>query len=60
MNERGMSVRLCIYEFLATPAHIWLWACGRLVGMRFECGPVDDTGELHRRGGLADIVPAGG
>lgn len=40
-----MTLRLRIYEFLATPAHIWLWACARLVGGRFECGPVSDPSE---------------
>jgi hypothetical protein len=39
----GMTVRLRIYEFLATPAHIWLWICARLVGGRFECGPAIDA-----------------
>lgn len=37
-----MTLRLRIYELLATPAHLWLWVCARLVGGRFECGPVDD------------------
>jgi hypothetical protein len=31
--------RLQVYEFLATPAHAWLWLAARLVGGRFECGP---------------------
>ena len=40
-----MTWRLRIYEFLATPAHIWLWLVARLVGCRFECGPVHDADE---------------
>ena len=41
-----MTWRLRIYEFLATPAHIWLWLVARLVGARFECGPVSDPDEV--------------
>lgn len=41
-----MTWRLRIYEFLATPAHIWLWLVARLVGGRFECGPVVGDEEL--------------
>ena len=37
-----MSKRLAIYEFLATPAHCWLWCCAKLVGGHFECGSVDE------------------
>lgn len=33
--------RLQLYEFLATPAHIWLWCCAKICGGDFECGPVD-------------------
>ncbi len=44
-----MSFKIRIYEFLATPAHAWLWLCARLVGWRFECGPVDDSGEFDRQ-----------
>ncbi len=36
------TLRLRVYEFIATPAHAWLWLCGRVLGMRFECGPVAD------------------
>lgn len=35
-------MRLKIYEFLAAPAHVWLWIVARLVGGRFECGPVKE------------------
>jgi hypothetical protein len=35
--------RLRIFEFLAAPAHGWLWICARLVGGRFWCGPVTDA-----------------
>lgn len=34
--------RLSVYEFLAAPAHLWLWLCARLVGGTFECGPVTE------------------
>lgn len=37
-----MTLRLRIYEFLATPAHAWLWICARLVGGEFTCGAVAD------------------
>ena len=37
-----MIWQLRIFEFLAIPAHLWLWICAQLVGLRFECGPVDD------------------
>ena len=40
-----MTWRLRIYEFLATPAHIWLWLVARLVGGRFECGPGHEADE---------------
>ena len=40
-----MTWRLRVYEFLATPAHAWLWLCARFVGMRFECGPVADPND---------------
>lgn len=39
----GWRVRL--YEFLAAPAHIWLWLCARICGGRFECGPVSHGGD---------------
>ena len=48
-DSREMTLRLRVYEFLATPAHLWLWCCGRLMGWRFECGPVDDSGKLYRQ-----------
>ena len=41
-----MMVRLRVYEFLATPAHAWLWLCARLVGGKFECGPVNNPDDL--------------
>ena len=39
-QEAKMSFKLRVYDFLAAPAHLWLWCCGRLMGWRFECGPV--------------------
>ena len=41
-----MTFRLRIYEFLATPAHIWLWCCARICGGHFECGPVVNDGDI--------------
>lgn len=35
-------MRVRIFEFLATPAHLWLWVCARIVGWSFTCGPVDE------------------
>ena len=32
----SMDLRLRAYEFLATPAHIWLWCVAKLCGMKFE------------------------
>lgn len=31
-----MTLRLRLYEFLATPAHIWLMCMVRLCAMKFE------------------------
>jgi len=36
-----MTLRLRIFEFLAFPAHCWLWVVAKICGMSFECGPVD-------------------
>ena len=38
----GMTWRLRIFEFLAVPAHGWLWVCAKLVRLDFTCGPVED------------------
>jgi len=40
-----MTIRVRIYEFLATPAHLWLSLCAWLTGLTFECGPVTDEDE---------------
>lgn len=40
------EIRLKIYEIIATPAHLWLWLCAKLVGGTFECGPTDEDGNL--------------
>ncbi len=40
-----MTNKLRLYEFLATPAHVWLWVVARIVGGKFECGPVNDPGD---------------
>ncbi|KKL07270.1 hypothetical protein LCGC14_1543480, partial [marine sediment metagenome] len=31
-----------LYEFLATPAHLWLWVVARICGGSFTYGPVSD------------------
>jgi len=33
------SLRVRIYEFLAAPAHAWLFVCAALVGFRLKFGP---------------------
>ena len=48
MNEAvrdAVTFRLRVYQFLALPAHAWLWVSARLCGMRFECGPVSDPAD---------------
>jgi len=42
---KKFDLRMAIYEFIAFPAHIWLWICARLVGWEFECGPVYDEND---------------
>lgn len=37
-----MSKRAVIFEILATPAHLWLWCCARLVGWSIEFGPASE------------------
>ena len=44
-----MTIRLRIYEFLATPAHAWLWLCAKIIGGSFECGPVVDPDDPIER-----------
>lgn len=34
--------KLGLFEFLAAPAHAWIWVCSWLVGWTFEFGPVED------------------
>ncbi len=38
--DRNMTLRLRIFEFLATPGHAWLKVVAWLCGMTFEFGPV--------------------
>ncbi len=40
---------LKLYEFLAFPAHLWLYGVAWLCGMTFRHGPVDEDGELDER-----------
>jgi len=37
-------MQIKIFEFLAVPAHAWLWLVAAICGMRFQCGaaPEDD------------------
>lgn len=42
MKNNVMWSRLKLYEFLATPAHAWLWLVARICGGRFTCGPAND------------------
>ena len=44
-SHASMTLRLRIYEFIATPVHAWLWLCARFVGGDFKCGPVADPSE---------------
>ena len=39
------GTRLKIFEFLATPAHIWLWVCAKLCGWDFEYWAEDEDDE---------------
>ena len=34
-----------LYEFLAAPAHIWLWVCAKICGGTFTCGRVEEDDE---------------
>lgn len=36
------NTKVYIYEFIATPAHLWLWLCAKIVGWEFSCGPVEE------------------
>lgn len=36
------KTKMHIFEFIATPAHLWLWVCAKIVGWTFVCGPVED------------------
>ena len=40
-----MTFRLWLWEFLAIPAHAWLWLISRMLGYEFCCGPVDDPSD---------------
>jgi hypothetical protein len=35
------SWRIRIYEFLAAPAHAWLFACAAMVGLRLKFGRIE-------------------
>ena len=39
-----------VYDFLATPAHLWLCVCAWLCGGVFEHGPTDENGDFIERG----------
>ena len=44
------ELRVRMYEFLATPAHIWLWLVARLVGGQFTYWQ-ETTGDDDRHQG---------
>lgn len=33
--------RLQLFEFIATPAHLWLWGCAFLLSIDIEYGPTE-------------------
>jgi len=37
-----MMFRTTLYEFIAFPAHCWLYVTAWLCGGKFTCGPVTD------------------
>ena len=37
-----MTLRLRIFEIIASPANVWLGVCAWLCGYTFRFGPVDD------------------
>ena len=37
-----MTLKLRLFEILATPAHLWLWIVAKICGMEFTCGPAND------------------
>ena len=39
------ATKMRIFEFIAMPAHAWLWLCAKLVGGEFWFGPVGDFEE---------------
>ena len=41
-----MTPRVRLFDFLATPANLYLWFCARLCGLDFEFGPCDEDGEF--------------
>lgn len=51
-------MRLALYEFLAAPAHLWLWLVAYLCGGRFSCGRVkDDESSTDREAQQEDQCP---
>jgi len=41
--------RLRVYDFLAAPAHAWIWLCSKLLRLRFYVlvtGSLNDAGEI--------------
>ena len=43
------NIQIWAYEFLAAPAHLWLWVCARLVGGRFTCWRETTDDDTKRR-----------
>lgn len=42
------KTKVYIFEFIAAPAHLWIWICARIVGWDFTFGPVEEFEEDER------------
>ena len=45
-----MTFRLKVYDFLTTPAHVYLWCVARVLGFNYVYGPVHEDEELPVEG----------
>lgn len=45
MTDLWSDQRMRIFEFIAAPAHGWIWICAKLCGGTFHFGPVEDVEE---------------
>ena len=41
-----MTLKLRIFDFLATPGHLWLYLVAKICGLDFTFGPVDEDGNF--------------